>query len=656
MRAWSPFIVGDSKTSNTPGIVFEVRLRNTTSSAQEGRLAFSFPGPTQEEVQIAQGSPRKAVRAEVAFNQRQRSWIPVADKEVRVRPIEAEGDFTGVYITSELDNNVGYALGVVGKEEVRFGGGLGRDTDAWSKIGSALPETKETDFSRSVAVEFQLKPGEVKVVRFVLAWYAPLWIGEGDHNFRHMYTTRFKDALEVAQFMARNHESLLRRVLAWQQVLYTESRLPVWLRESLVNIMHLFSMCSFWAVAEPPIGDWCRKEDGLFGLMSAPIDWPDMEVTSDSFYANPPLVICFPDLAVSEMRGYKAYMFPNGAVSWLWGGLGRADGGYLETAGTEMAMPSPGWMTTANGPCYVDMVDRVLMRTGDDQLVREFYPSVKKNTIYTMGLRPEDGADGIISVPSGDKNPEEQSWEPGVALEAWEAIHFFGMTSHVGGLHLAQLVMAERMAKKVGDEEFARQCREWLAAGSKSMEEKMWAGSHYLMYNEPKTGKRSDLILMGQLDGQWMAKAHGLPGVFRADRVKTTLETIKRRNVPPTPYGAADFATPEGQPAGEVGYGRINLFVAELYMLGATYMYEGQREFGLELVRRLQVAFNQRWGYTWDQPCLARGDTGQKIQGTHVFHSMMMWMVPAAALGQDLGQFCAPGSLVDRMVQAGKRV
>ena len=51
-------------------------------------------------------------------------------------------------------------------------------------------------------------------------------------------------------------------------------------------------------------------------------------------------------------------------------------------------------------------------------------------------------------------------------MEAWEIIRFFGMVSHVGGLHLAQLVMAERMAKKVGDEEFARQCREWLAAGS----------------------------------------------------------------------------------------------------------------------------------------------------------------------------------------------
>jgi uncharacterized protein (DUF608 family) len=388
LGAWSPFIVGDSKTSNTPGIVFEVHLRDTETSIQAGRLVFSFPGPTQKEAQIAPGSPRKRVQAQTAFNKTHHTWVPAADGEVRARSIETEGEFTGLWITSELGNNVGYALGVVGKENVHYGGGLGRDKSAWVKIGSSLPDPKDTDLSRSVAVEFQLNPNEVKVIRFVVAWYAPLWIGEGQNNFSHMYTTRFKNALEVAQFLAANHDSLFRRVVAWQQVLFADPRLPVWLRECLVNILHLFPMCSFWAVAKPPIGDWCKKEDGLFGLMSGIIDWPDMEVIPDIFYANPPVIFFFPDLAVSEIRGYKAYQFLNGAAVWLWGGAsGRAKGGYLTTAGSDMVNPSPGFQTTTNGPCYVDMVDRVLMRTGDDQLLREFYPSVKKNTIFTMGLR-----------------------------------------------------------------------------------------------------------------------------------------------------------------------------------------------------------------------------------------------------------------------------
>jgi uncharacterized protein (DUF608 family) len=55
LRAWSPFIPGDTATSNTPAAIFEVQLRNQTNLPQQGVPAFSFPGPTQEEVHIAPG-------------------------------------------------------------------------------------------------------------------------------------------------------------------------------------------------------------------------------------------------------------------------------------------------------------------------------------------------------------------------------------------------------------------------------------------------------------------------------------------------------------------------------------------------------------------------------------------------------------------------
>ena len=44
LRAWAPFIPGDSKVSNTPGAVFEIHLTNSGPSRQAGTLAFSFPG------------------------------------------------------------------------------------------------------------------------------------------------------------------------------------------------------------------------------------------------------------------------------------------------------------------------------------------------------------------------------------------------------------------------------------------------------------------------------------------------------------------------------------------------------------------------------------------------------------------------------------
>ncbi len=581
-------------------------------------------------------------------------------------------------MTSEAVKGTGYAIGVIGDVEVQVGGGLtprslADNPDApgsevsesaggsWANIGSSLPQAREHNFSGSVAVDFELKPEEQKTVRFVLSWFAPMWIGDGSHTFTHMYAARFTGALEVAQFLSRQHESLLRRVLAWQEVIFEERGLPVWLRESLVNILYLFPVNSLWAQARPPIGPWCDPKQGLFAMIDGIVEVPAVEPMPDTCYANAPIVYFFPDLALSTMRGYKAYQFTDGAAPWVFGGvIGRARGGFEATAGVEMASPSPGYQVATTGPYYVDMVDRYWRRTGDDAALKEFYLSVKKNTIFTMSLRHGDGDANIISMPDDDLNPlfDWNDWfgmasQPGLLLDGFEWTEWFGMAPHAGGMHLANLRMLERMAEKVGDKAFAQQCRDWFAQGSRAMETQLWAGSYYLAYDEPKSGRKSDDVFGYQLDGDWMAKFHGLDGVFRPDRAKITLDTIARTCVKLTPYGATNFARPDGSLAEGVGYGPNTFFVPELYMLAMTYMYEGQRELGLELARRCVQALIDN-GSEWNQPNMIRGDNGLEIFGSHYDQNLMLWAVPAAAEGKDIAAFCASGGLVDRIIQAAK--
>jgi uncharacterized protein (DUF608 family) len=559
------------------------------------------------------------------------------------------------------EQSVGYALGVAGDVEVKAGGGLNSNEavyangQAWAKSGSELPKAHDHDFSGSVSVAFELAPGETKVVSFILAWYAPMWIGEGPHTFMHMYATRFANARVVAELLARQHDELLRRVLAWQQVVYNAESMPVWLRESLINILYLFPVNSFWAAARPPVEPWCRPEDGLFGMMDGIVEDPAMEPIPDTFYANVPLVYFFPELALSTLRGYKAYQFANGAAVWIWGGVvGAAIGGYEMTAGTEMAMPTPGYQTTTNGPCYVDMIDRYLLRTGDQSVLKEFYESAKRNTIYTMQLRSEDGADGIISVPRGNVDPEDPSLPPGFHLEWFESVLWFGMTSHVGGIHLANLKITERMAEVMGDNDFARQCRSWFEQGSHSMENKMWVGPYYLAYKDEKLGKRSDDVFAYQLDGEWMARFHGLPGVFQYDRMKTALGTIKRVCIDRWKFGAVNLARPNGELAQGVGYGPNAFFVPEVYMLAMTYIYAGERDFGLELARRCVYSLSIHNRLTWNQPNLLRADNGDVLFGSHYVQNMMLWALPAALEGKDIRTFCAGGGLVDRVIKAAQ--
>ena len=616
LRAYSPFVPGDVAVSNTPGAVFEVHLRNTSDEAHKGSLAFSFPGPTEEE----SGTTRFTRRA-------------------------LDGALSGVAVESE---QASYALGVIGEEESRFGGALGMDGEAWVRIEDKLPYAKE-QCGASAAVDFSLEPGETKVVRFVLGWHSPVWMAgggmtSGGNAFTHMYAGRFESAEAVARFLALNQESILRRIVAWQEVIYQDERTPSWLKDALINVLHLITETSVWAQAKPPVGAWCREEDGIFGMNESPRICPQMECIPCSFYGNLPLVYLFPELALSTLRAYKAYQFPDGAVPWTF---------CVETVGTspyDMVTPSRGYakksQTTLNGACYAEMVDKMWLRTGDDAIVREFYESVKKNTIFTMNMRPGSGAAGVVSMPAGND-----------AYDWFEFCDLSGIVPHIGGVHLVQLRLARRMAEAMGDQEFARQCEEWLDEGGAVMEEHAWAGGHYMLFNELESGKQSDVVMAHQLDGEWMALFHGLEGVFRADRVATTLDTLKRTSLAMSDFGAVVFCKPEAKALEDddwsPGYwGAHGVHPPGTFMLGMLYMYRGQREFGLDLIRRTVREVIQR-GLYWDWPVVIDGALWNPL-GADYYQNMILWSVIAALEGKDLTGPCEGGGLIDRILRAGK--
>ena len=182
---------------------------------------------------------------------------------------------------------------------------------------------------------------------------------------------------------------------------------------------------------------------------------------------------------------------------------------------------------------------------------------------------------------------------------------------------------------------------------------------YYLNCWAPEPGARSDDVMSCQLDGQWAAKNHGLPGVCRADRVKEALATIKRCNVANTFCGAINFARPDGttlDPDDPVAaYGTHSMFAAEVLVQSMTYMYEGEVEFGVELARRSLENLVCRQRHTWDNPCIVKGKSGERLSGHEYYQNMLIWALPACMSGQDLAGPCQPGGLVDRVMRAAAK-
>jgi uncharacterized protein (DUF608 family) len=497
-------------------------------------------------------------------------------------------------------------------------------------------------------VDFILPPGQQKTIRFLLTWHTPEWqadfpYGLKLHRYTNMYTQHYTSALAAAQKLADNHEFLLRRVLAWQQVIYAEKDFPLWLRDQLVNILHLITEMSFWAVAKPPLGDWCYQ-GGLFSLVESTVADGQQTAIPCDWYGNFPIVYFFPDLAWSTLKALRVKARPDGAVPFILGrGLDMA-GGPTETNYDHDRQESQ------NGVCYADMVGRLWLVTGKDEVLQEFYPSVKQNAIYTMNRHPApDNVLGFIT--------------PG--NEWYEGFGMRGITAHAGGTRLAQLKIAERMARKMGDTAFADQCGQWFTQGSQRLEEKLWDGEGYLLSLDTRTEEKNDLVLAFQLDGDWIARLHGLPGVFPPDRASTTLASIKRLN--------ATAAGPHGVTLTVIQRdGRLTTFggrmgwnssmPASVFILAMNYLYAGQQEAGLDIAYRSINQLVNTLGFTWDMPNMVRADPSTypwpeylRIYGTDYYQCMSLWAFPAALRGEDLGGPAAPGELVPRILEAARR-
>jgi uncharacterized protein (DUF608 family) len=635
LRSWSPLIPGDAEASNTPAAVWEVHLKNSSAASQHGMLVFNFPGPDMQEA-----------------------------KSRRFQRIPITEDVCGTHVIS--DGGVGYVLGLIGEKPARVGAAM--DPGSWQSVRHSLPDISKdssngsSSAGTSLAVDFELASGESRTIRFLLAWYAPVWKGaekdrlallqpvyaggaktawnaskwSAENYYTLKYAERYSNALEVARAIALNHEVLLRRVLAWQNAIYSDTSLPTWLQDSLINNLCLLAEDALWVLPRPPLDSWAI-EDGAFGLIESPRGDPDLACIPCDWYGNLPVVYFFPRLAISNIRSYKRFQRQDGTVPFWLGVLGDLP---------DFVTTSYEWQISLNGTCYIDMVDRVWLRTADDSVLVEFYDSVKRCNTAMMNLRKGPG--GTISMPEGNKG-----------MEWFEHGEWAGMCAHLGGLHLAQLKIVRRMAEHMNDLAYVKRCDAWLEDGTEAMEQQLWNGSYYLNFYEKETGKRSDDVMAYQLDGEWASRFHGTGSVFRQDRVTTTLATIRRLNVALTPQvGAANFAKPNGQPleasSKVAAYGPLAMFPAEVLVLAMTYIYSGETEFGIDLARRHWETIVCRQGHAWDMPNIVRGDTGERVYGTDYYQSMMLWALPAALAQQDIRPGTQSKSLVGRVLEAGR--
>ena len=480
-------------------------------------------------------------------------------------------------------------------------------------------------------------------VRFVFAWHSPHWRDSGRETHVNQYGMRYGNAAAAAADALNRFDALLEAVLSWQQAIY-RTELPNWLRDSLVQSLYSLSKNTVW-IARTRKDEWW-DDIGWFTHNESHTGCPITETMVCRMHGHMPALLFFPELERTTLEAFRHFQISDGEIPFSYG------------MDTSMRDPRYHCQHPLNSGQYAQMIYRLYVRTGDQDLLTHFYDSAKRALRYQFSLDDDD--DGLIN--------DQAHVSPG---ELWPANQFYdiwpwwGTSAYVAGTWLATLSCGQAMAAEMNDTEFAAECADWLKRGKAAYQDKLWNGEYYRLWHDPVNisgeGPDCDVSLGNQLMAQWCAKITGLADILPADRVQSALGAVKRLNMGATEHGLVNGVNPDGtRYVSKPDPDRFpdilpnndhstQVFVGENLCAAMTFIFHGQRETGLEIARRIYEAVALTSRTPWKQHCLIDADTGLPVWGEDYYSNMVIWALPMACANQDIAAF-VQGELVRELI------
>ena len=388
----------------------------------------------------------------------------------------------------------------------------------------------------SLSVSLTVPAGASASLTFFLSWHFPnrsTWVeaGPSHHDsplqrgvrIGNYYSEQYADAWEAAAYTARNLDWLEAETRAFVDAVCAAD-LPAVVKEAaLFNLSTLRSQTVF------------RTPDGfMFG-------WEGCDDTAGCCFGS-----------CTHVWNYEQ------ATAFLFGGLAtgmrevefnyatRKDGGMSFRVDLPLQHAQSWSLAAADGQmgCIMKLY-RDWQLSGDSEALRGMWPNARRAIEFCW-------------LPGGWDADKDGVME-GCQHNTMD-VEYYGPNPQMGIWYLGALRAMEEMAKHLGEDDFAADCRRLYENGSRYIDEKLFNGDYYEHDIQPASGRDSifDMLihssmgaadpsepilqlgagcLVDQLVGQFLAHVCGLGYVVDESNVKRTLDSIMRFNFKDNMYG-----------------------------------------------------------------------------------------------------------------------
>ncbi len=485
----------------------------------------------------------------------------------------------------------------------------------------------------TLATHFKLKPGEKKVVKFIITWNFPnnhnYWnpeesscdkdqccsdSSEGEKSWKNYYATVFKNSLESAKYSLRNWDRLYDETLKFKETLFSSTLPEVAIEAISANLSTLKSPTCL------------RLEDGsLYGFEGCHCDSGCCEGSCTHVwnyaYATPFL---FPKLE----RSMRDLDFQYNQ---------RDDGGMSFRLQLPLGRERSQFRPCADGQFGgVIKAYREWKISGDTEWLKSNWSAIKKSIEYAWSDSNEDrwdlNKDGVL------EGRQHHTLD----------MELFGPNSWLTGFYLAALKAGAEMAEYLDEKGTAEEYRILFKQGKKWVDENLFNGEYYHQiidlkdksvlerYNEGNTlfgdttigaywndeveeikYQIKDGCGIDQVLAQWHANICGLGEIFDHEQTKKALKSIYKYNFkknmraffnPCRLYSLNDEAGivicewPEGKykPVVPITYAEETMNGFE-YQVAIHMLQEGYTDKGLEIIKSIRDRYDGEKRNPWNE-------------------------------------------------------